>query len=1356
MLMKRLLLTLALFGSLLNFNVAWADIKSPYNVNFNTTINTTSPTFQVASGWAHLQGESTSGRNVRYTYHETGGVDNSGYMEVGTQNFKVYDEYEPVYDLLITPKITGSSSIKVKLSDNKGSVEFYQVTMENGVYTKGDKISITTSSLSTSEWTTVSLPKQTNQMIGIRAEYAYLDDFSAESADVILKKELTISRVRSMQGASVNTNADGTFHIGYTVDLANTGEIDIAANDPDFKLYITATVTNDTVATIQVPNALAAQETLSLDIYADVPYKTHKARSEYRVNENITHSSSFGNYIEPIPYEVIYSLNDGATNRVINKEKPINFGTSKTEVTKNLFISNQGAAPMNVEKVEVSEGFTVDIPTPFTVEGNNSQEFHITMLNSAAGDKQGTLTIKGDSVDIAYPLTGIIAKENAWYESFENGIPTNILEGEGWTKAVRNSDKNSTNSSTLKSENPASSPTKLISPLLEVKEGDKLSFSLAKVSAEASLVNIYYSADRKNWTKVRTLSDEAENEEDRLDITNIGTTSSPIYHYKSFKVDNIPAGNVYVAFEAGNIYLDDIAGYKAIEVAHDIAFYSISIPTNARVNSAASASAIIKNLTANDEAADSYKAELYLGDELIATADAPAISSGKTATLEFSFTPHVAGNLNAYIKLSGDNLTSSSDITTISVSEEVAEKEKQIGTITSTGGTTPVYLYYNNSHNESIYTAEQLGLKNGTKITKIIYRGYGSSKTYNTNLGVWLQNTTDATYSEPYTATDEADMTNVFNGTYTYNIGGTAENPVDVISIELAEPFVYTGNNLRIRIKSEANGFTQTYFPFDGNINNQTIMRYADNGINSKAYSAASTPVVYFNVIGEPNTVSGKIVDEDGNPVADADVLLKFNNVEYKTTTDAEGNYSLTVFKDDLTYTFTTTKDGFTPIKETINPTENIEKNVTLKPAKGFFIDEFITPETAKTNNPLSVSVKAINVLATDLKADAYTVTLYVNDEAVATAETKDVKAGEAATFSVTYYPHVADAAAEAKVVIKTKDDEAITKVHNIKIRNEVVEDIVVVGEVTGLQGTNSPLKTGDNHSETQTIYTADLLGLKKGDVITRIAFKGYNNLAAPTVYNVKAYIENTTDENTTTNFVKRDVTEMTELPDVTYVTDELGTSLAPIEKLIINIPDGFVYDGNNIRIALAIDVKYSGTTWESNSHVSGACWARSDDNDISSKNWTSQNTTPVPYLSIATSKKVNGTVTDNENNPVANAQITISDETGHVVYYGTTDEDGNYEVSVVQTQLSYKATITANGYKSKTVDVESLVENPSAEVDAVLEKDTTTGINDITNNKELNDNVYTLSGILVKKAGENKKLKPGIYIINHKKVTIK
>jgi hypothetical protein len=33
--MKRLLLTLALFGSLLNFNVAWADIKN-YSINHRT------------------------------------------------------------------------------------------------------------------------------------------------------------------------------------------------------------------------------------------------------------------------------------------------------------------------------------------------------------------------------------------------------------------------------------------------------------------------------------------------------------------------------------------------------------------------------------------------------------------------------------------------------------------------------------------------------------------------------------------------------------------------------------------------------------------------------------------------------------------------------------------------------------------------------------------------------------------------------------------------------------------------------------------------------------------------------------------------------------------------------------------------------------------------------------------------------------------------------------------------------------------------------------------------------------------------------------------------------------------------
>jgi hypothetical protein len=137
MLMKRLLLTLALFGSLLNFNVAWADIKSPYNVNFNTTINTTSTSFKVAPGWSHLV-DFAGERHVTYTYHADGGADNTGCLEVGSQNLKDWEDIITLHDLLITPSITGSSTIKVKLAQSSGNIQFYKVSYENGTYKKAN------------------------------------------------------------------------------------------------------------------------------------------------------------------------------------------------------------------------------------------------------------------------------------------------------------------------------------------------------------------------------------------------------------------------------------------------------------------------------------------------------------------------------------------------------------------------------------------------------------------------------------------------------------------------------------------------------------------------------------------------------------------------------------------------------------------------------------------------------------------------------------------------------------------------------------------------------------------------------------------------------------------------------------------------------------------------------------------------------------------------------------------------------------------------------------------------------------------------------------------------------------------
>ena len=228
----------------------------------------------------------------------------------------------------------------------------------------------------------------------------------------------------------------------------------------------------------------------------------------------------------------------------------------------------------------------------------------------------------------------------------------------------------------------------------------------------------------------------------------------------------------------------------------------------------------------------------------------------------------------------------------ITIEPETPNKQILIGNITGTQGeSAPINLYYNNSQSETIYTAEQLGIPAGTKITKIVYKGYGNSqKTANADLKVWLQNTEDASYSEPYTATDESTMTNVYDGTYTYKVNNDASNPTDIISVELATPFEYTGNNLRIRVSTAYNTYVKVYFPFDTAPSNQTIRRFSDGSLG--AYSVCSSPVVFLNIIAEPKTLSGKVVDENGNAIANADITLTSDNVEYKATTDDEGNYS--------------------------------------------------------------------------------------------------------------------------------------------------------------------------------------------------------------------------------------------------------------------------------------------------------------------------------------------------------------------------------------------------------------------------------------------------------------------------------
>ena len=74
--------------------------------------------------------------------------------------------------------------------------------------------------------------------------------------------------------------------------------------------------------------------------------------------------------------------------------------------------------------------------------------------------------------------------ENGWQQS------NNLVLGDNKYYAINNN----------------TDATKLISPLLEVTDGETLGFDAARIFGTISFVEVYYSADRQNWTKLRTLS----------------------------------------------------------------------------------------------------------------------------------------------------------------------------------------------------------------------------------------------------------------------------------------------------------------------------------------------------------------------------------------------------------------------------------------------------------------------------------------------------------------------------------------------------------------------------------------------------------------------------------------------------------------------------------------------------------------------------------------------------------------------------------------------------------------------------------------------------------------------------------
>ena len=948
---------------------ARADIVQNYTMDFNKSISTTAHDFKVGSGWGHIvdkyttEGWSSEDYYVSYSYSSSDGRDGSGAIKVGSQT--IGDDYNydvgPVNDLLVTPAITGKASIWVKKTSSWSSstIKFYAVTLENGNYKKGDQIEVDIPELS-SDWVQINLPEQNNQYIGIRAENLYIDDFAADKADIELQKSLLVSKVSYKGKDKVDCDADGKFPVDFEVTITNNGDLDLAEGIEGYSLSVkNYSKSNAVVYTYPLTGSLAVGQSTTVTISGYANYADYPDRNRYDVFEDLTNTSKYGAWIEPVPYKPVLSMRND-DGKVENGSSSYAWGMVNASTDKTFKISNDGAAPLNITKVVVPDGFTTSLAAPLTIVAHETKDFTVTMTAEKPGIYSGEFKVSGEGVDdFSFNVSGTVLDPAKYYVNFnDNQIPAGAYAEDGWSVAKR--DDESSDNPYLLTNGSQDKDNKFVTPLLKVTEGEKMSVDVARTNyytgGEGVYLNVYYSADRTNWTLARKITADELSDTRAVDYT---------YYFsklKSFVIDNIPAGNYYIGFGAGYTSIDNIYGFEKVDVAHDLMLTASYMPKTAVVNNAYTATATLLNVNAKDEAADSYTASLYVDGEVVATVPAKAIASGEKAEFSFSYTPHKAGAAEAYIefKNAADNYTVASEKVSVDVKEEQATGTVTVGNGNKTSNKTAIDWYDANSsgaHMDNIYKPEMLekyGLKKGAKITSVSYTGTSSSdKTVSDiNLTAYV-GAVDAATFEAGKNYESLQKVEVYTGKTTIDF---VDGQTYTTTITLPEPIVWDGTSaIRVLTYVKAGKYVSVNFKVDDSDNNS----YFGRGVIGKASSLTVKPtaVAEFGIQVEPPVIAGSITCND-KAVAGATVTLTSGDVIYTGTSDDKGAYSINVIQSDKKYNLTVSAPGYIDYTENdVDLSQSVNKNIVLEKVGPVAFDES-TDNTIEEKTGVDVTLK--------------------------------------------------------------------------------------------------------------------------------------------------------------------------------------------------------------------------------------------------------------------------------------------------------------------------------------------------------------------------------------------------------------
>lgn len=219
------------------------------------------------------------------------------------------------------------------------------------------------------EWQEVTLAEglENYQRLGLRCFYVGIDNFTATSADIEPEKSLAfVSAEPSATYGSIywDEQPNGKVRICYTVTVKNNGEVDLTQGMEGYSISVFNGSTKADIFTVAVPEDLAIGATSQpFEVAAEVTpseiwtnsYSSHKLN--LRENLSGTTLERANSYYHA--YEPKFAFRTEGSSSTSKISDPVNFGVVSETTAKSFEIYNDGTAPLTIESVSLTGGFTM-------------------------------------------------------------------------------------------------------------------------------------------------------------------------------------------------------------------------------------------------------------------------------------------------------------------------------------------------------------------------------------------------------------------------------------------------------------------------------------------------------------------------------------------------------------------------------------------------------------------------------------------------------------------------------------------------------------------------------------------------------------------------------------------------------------------------------------------------------------------------------------------------------------------------------------------------------------------------------------------------------------------------------------